>query len=72
MIDGESRFDVGFTHNLKEELDRIKIESNTSKSITLKYFETYIKRAEAKKRMAEMNQFSRSEKELLIKAPNET
>ncbi len=63
--DGESRFDIGFTHDLKESLLNIKLE--TPESVRLKYFEIFLKRADGKKRLSVMHKLSRSDKEDLIK-----
>lgn len=72
LINNKKRFDVGFTHNLQEALENIKMTAPESvKSNRLKYFETFSKRADAKKRMLEVDILSRSEKELLIKTFDE-
>ncbi|MBA7549323.1 hypothetical protein ES705_41802 [subsurface metagenome] len=63
--DGESRYDVGFTHNLLEALLNIKLK--TPERVKLEYFETFIKRTDGKKRLSVMHKLSRSEKEDLIK-----
>jgi len=67
--DGESRFDEGFTHNLNEALQNIKLK--TPERVTLKYFELFLKRADGKKRLPIMHKLSRSDKEDLIKTFDE-
>ena len=67
--DGESRYDVGFTHDLNETLQSIKI--NTPERVSLKYFELFSNRADGKKRLSVMHKLSRSDKEDLIKTFNE-
>ncbi len=71
-INGESRYDIDFTHNLQEALEKIKMTAPKSvKSISLKYFETFSNREDAKTRMSVMLKLSSTEKEELIKTFNQ-